>query len=410
VKGEFAPGRLRYNCRVPKRPCSQRAEWRLVPGKAPQRLSVHYQLACDYGTPLITIFKQSDGNEPVYLCEAHIAELERMAPVVAAKNRFAAPVIAQPVIAGKDRLPDAPRADRLDQPTQSRDTRTPAIAQHTTARPTETLREKVDQGASERVDLRPEGTDPRNLSPAKEISVPAAASVAKLTRPGVLGRAPKDPLRPRVRDLTYGDSAKALVDEAIWNLAPGDLDVYRTALREGKPAIEAAQCAGGQLAVIVRKISEYEQTLEALLTQSKPIISVVQVIHQPLERVLLDLIGNHEIHEAEKDAAIERLGALEESLNRGLAPEITLLQALKITVAVGERANWGTSADLTEELKPAYGAVYASLKNSIGAAVPETASVFERLANLSVAKAELETAHPANLSHDEDVESTAAPV
>jgi hypothetical protein len=77
AKCEFAVGHVRYNCRVPKRPCTNRAEWRLLPGKAAQRLSAHYQLGCDYGTPLITIFKASDGNEPIYLCEGHVSEIER---------------------------------------------------------------------------------------------------------------------------------------------------------------------------------------------------------------------------------------------------------------------------------------------------------------------------------------------
>jgi hypothetical protein len=36
-----------------------------------------------------------------------------------------------------------------------------------------------------------------------------------------------------VRDLTYGNSAKAMVDEAIWNMAAGNYRVYKTALQQG---------------------------------------------------------------------------------------------------------------------------------------------------------------------------------
>jgi len=385
---------------VPKRPCTQRAEWRLVPGKAAQRLSPHYQLDCDYGTPLITIFKESDGNEPVYLCEAHVAEVERSAP------KTAAPVIAAPAIAAKDRSTDAQRSGRRDHAKKSRETATPATAQRTSLRtaaePTEPIRPKVDLATLEQADQPAERADGKNAPAANEIGIPAAAKVANTTRPGTLTRVPKDPPRARVRDLTYGDSAKALVDEAIWNLAPGDVEIYRAALQNGTAEPEAAHAAGGQLAIVVRKISEYAPAVEALLPQSTATIDAVQVIHNPLEQVMLDVIGRTGMVDAEKDAAIEQLGGFEESLNRGLSPQITPAQALKIACAVGERAKWGASSETAEELKPAYTAVYTSVRSAIIAAVPDVAGPFERLVNLYVAKAELVNVPPSNLSHDRD--------
>ena len=193
------------------------------------------------------------------------------------------------------------------------------------------------------------------------------------------------------------------MDEAIWNLATGDYELYRTALENGKSTIEAAEAAGGQIAIIHRRIAEYTTKIEALLSESSAKIEV-EVINKPLEQATLDIIGNDGISEVKKDAAIDQLGALQESLNRGLSQEMTPLQAYRIAHVVGKRANWGTSADLPEELKPAHGAVYTNLRNAIAAAVPDAINLIERLANLYVVKAELENAPQ---RHCESVSTTA---
>jgi hypothetical protein len=197
-------------------------------------------------------------------------------------------------------------------------------------------------------------------------------------------------IRAPARDLTFGNSTKALVDEAIWNMATGDYEVYRTALQQGKPAAEAAQAAGGQLAMIHRKISEYALKVEVVLSESKARINVAEVIDKPLEHATLELIGNGEIGDAEKDAVIDQLGAFQEWIKHGLDREITILEANRIARAIGDRVSWGTGTDLSEELKPAYRAVYSSLRNAVRTAVPDTQNLDERLANLYAAKADLE--------------------
>jgi hypothetical protein len=207
-----------------------------------------------------------------------------------------------------------------------------------------------------------------------------------------IGRAVKDAsVRTSARDLTFGNSAKALVDEAIWNMATGDYEVYRTALQQGKPATEAAEAAGGQLAIIHRKISDYSLKIEAVLSESKARINVGEVVDKPLEHAALELIGNCEMGDAEKDATIDQLGAFQEWIKHGLDREITILEANRIARAIGDRASWGTGTDLSEELKPAYRAVYSSLRNAVRTAVPDTQNLDERLANLYAAKSEIET-------------------
>ena len=336
---------------MPKLHCTHRAEWQLTPGKPAKRLSPHYQLGCDYGTPVIAIYKESDGVEPIYLCESHAAEVGRA---------------STPRASGR---PGAPQAALAGNPLKAENPVLPAEVQHSKA----------------------------NRCADAEIATSSTAAEPE--------RVTADPVtRTSVRDLSsaYGNSAKALVDETIWNLATGDSDLYRAALQQGKSRIEAAQAAGGQLAIVHRKIGEYKVKLEALLSESKARINAVEVINKPLEHAMLEIIGTSTMDDAEKDAAIDQLGILQESLNRGLEHEITSAQAQKIACAIGERANWGIGGDLSEEVKPAYWAAYRSVINAIVAAAPEALNVLERLANLYVAAAELENPPQAKLPHHSD--------
>jgi hypothetical protein len=181
-----------------------------------------------------------------------------------------------------------------------------------------------------------------------------------------------------------------MVDEVIWNMATGNYQAYRTALQQGKSATEAAQAAGGQLAVVHRKISNYTTKLEAVLLESKAIISVGEVIDKPLEHAVLEIISNGAMSDLEKDAAIQQLGAIQEWVKHGLQGDMTPLQAHRITLAIGERLNWGGTADVSEEFKAVYRALYCSLKTAIRTAIPEAQTLHDRLTNLFAAKSDLE--------------------
>jgi hypothetical protein len=181
-----------------------------------------------------------------------------------------------------------------------------------------------------------------------------------------------------------------MVDEAIWNLATGDYEVYRAARVQGKSAGEAAQAAGGQLGVIHQKISEYTLKLEGVLSESKATINLGVTVDKPLEAAMLEVISNGARSDLEKDNAIQQLGALQEWVKRGLQGEITALQTSQIILAIGERMNWGGSTDVPEELKPVYRTLFSSLKSQIRTAVPEAQNFHERLTNLYTAKSDLE--------------------
>ena len=219
----------------------------------------------------------------------------------------------------------------------------------------------------------------------------ASSEVARTLEDNRVERAITDPsVRSPVRDLTYGNSAKAMVDEVIWNLAPGNRQVYRSALQQGKSATEAAQAAGGQLAAVHRKIGDYGLKLEAVLSESTAVINVAEAVDKPLENSLLEIISNGAMSDLEKDAAIQQLGALQEWIKQGLQRDVTPLQANRIVLAIGNRVNWGGAADISEEFKTVHRALYVSLKTAIRTAVPEAQNLHDRLANLYAAKSDLE--------------------
>jgi len=315
---------------------------------------MHYQLGCDYGTSLITIYKEGD---PVFLCASHAAAIGRP---------------DDNCIAGV-RLIEAPSADGDSPP---RNDAQPKVQESAAAK----------QGACVRT------------------TTVGSAARAKVGRESDLSH------RRPVRDISYGNSAKALVDETIWNMPPGDYEVYRTELDQGKPALEAAQSAGGQFAVVYRRISEYTRKIEAVLSESKATINVRDVIDKPFEHAVGEIIANLTMSDAEKDRAIDHLGAFQEQINCGLDREMTPLQAHRIARAIGERANWGTGTCLSEELKPAFRAVYNSVRNAIRLTVPEAYELDERLANLYVAKSDLESVSTAKALHTQVLVGSTGPL
>lgn len=330
---------------MPKRHCSERAGWKLAPGKAAARLSEHYKLDCDFGKPVIDIYK-AGGDDPVYLCDGHVADVKPSRP-----NTSEIRLVQQALD-----ISPASSALAVEQTAQ------PAL-EFAAPNPSVTARPEV-------------------VATTKTTSGPRPARIERV--------AASRATRPPARDLAYGNSAKALVDEAIWNLATGDYELYKNALRLGKSSGEAAQAAGGQLAVVHRKICEYAVKIETVLAASTAKIDANEVIDKAFERAVAEIIGNERLGDKEKDAAIEQLGVLQESVNRGVDREISLLDAHRIACVIGERANWGASVALSEELKTAYRAIYASVRTAVRTAAPHANSLEERLTNLYAAKADLE--------------------
>lgn len=355
---------------MPKRNCTGRAAWRLQTGKPPAAISSHYRLDCDFGTPVIVCWKQG-GTEPIYVCESHAQEL--------GPSREHGPE-ARILTAEQERKDAAIQDEERSQiPVQVQtQPKTKVEAKAETKGRTQTEGEAQTQ------------TQNQKIGGAKSNGSATVKTEGEVTEKKVRRTAPDAAPKSRVRDLTFGDSAKAMVDEAIWNLAIGDCEAYRTAIQAGKSADEAAQAAGGQLAVIHQKIGEYTLKLETVLSAAKATVSLGAAVDKPLEKAMLEVISNEAMGDSEKDRAIQQLGAIQEWVKRGLQREITPLQANQIAMAIGERLNWGGSSDVSDEFKPVYRELYGGLKTAIRTAVPEAQNLHDRLTNLKAAKSDLD--------------------
>lgn len=395
--------RLRYTLGVPKRACANRAEWRLVRGQRAQHLSAHYQLECDYGTSFLAIYNEGDA---VYLCEGHASVVKKsdggaIAGVrviqAAPTKEKSAPETAE-LVESSEALTAAPESSIAHAAGIAVELTPVAKGDEPTATVEPTATEPEAPQAEFLADFRPSNTDEQPAAPMASATESAEPIAAARPQDGPLVAPVLEPRRREiaraakalVRDLTFGDSAKALVDEAIWNLEPGDFAAYQAALQKGKSSAEAAQAAGGQLAIVQRRIRECVVKIEALLSHSTATIDVGQVIEKPLEQAVLDIIGDAALTESEKDGAINHLGALQEDLNHGLGRVISPHQAHRIARSIGDRAGWGTESLLREELKPAYRSVFTRVRGAVLAVVPEAHILDERLANLCAAKCEIE--------------------
>lgn len=366
---------------MPKRNCISRAEWKLQTGKPAEALSKNYRLDCDYGAAVVACWEKG-GSEPIYVCESHAKQLGPSrehgpeARILTAESEQTEKAIKREK---RKQTPEAAVAKPNDRPL-------PEAANDLEARVATPESEHAEKPILKREERR--RTPKFAVAHLNNTSLPEATQNATELK---VGRAANDAsARSRTRDLTFGNPAKAMVDEAIWNLAAGDYEVYRTALQQGKPAKEAAQAAGGQLAVIHQKIVDYALKLEAVLSESKVTISVGETIDRPLEQATLEIIGNEALSDSEKDAAMQQLGAIQEWVKQGQQGEMTALQANQIILRIGERLNWGGSTEISEELKAVYRTLNSNLKNAICTAVPKAQNFQERLTNLCAAKSEVD--------------------
>ena len=353
--------------------CTSRAEWRLQTGKAAKTLSPHYRLGCDYGTAVIVLWKEG-GGEPIYVCDDHAKQLGRSREHIPEARIVTAP------------------AEQRDSPTKGKEQRqTAAKSKEQIQRPE--VASKVPESPAlpevaccvAEVETKKTDKPEKTEKPEKFEKAEKAAKAAKAERAAVEIRE-----RPSARDLTYGNPAKAMVDEAIWNLASGNHQAYKAALSQGKSSNEAAEAAGGQLAFLHRKINEYTPKLEAILSASQARINVEETVDKPLEQAMFEIISNDALSDSGKDAAIEQLGELQASVKQGLQGEITPVQANRMLFAIGDRMSWGGNSSASEQLKAVCRGLYTGLRAALCTAIPEAQNLHERLTNLYAAKSEME--------------------
>ena len=288
--GPFRVFQRGRNYALPKSTCPNRSEWRVLPGKAPERLSPYYQLGCEFGSALILSWR-NEGSEPVYVCGEHAKEFEYSGVRASASGR-----------------------------------------------PNETSKNGDQEISSE----------------GEPDPVPVAVPIQE------------SPATPRVADSV--------------------LEAPRKAIRSGRSPAE-------QNAAIDQLIRDLTTQLETAFSQSEVTINVMNAIDAPLEQATLAVISDPAMAETQKDAAVQALGALQESLKQGAGPDITLLQAHQIRQVVQHRLS-GESG-LVEEAKAGYRAVHDSLESAIRAAAPKAKHLEERLANLLKMKDEMDNSSKA---------------
>lgn len=196
----------------------------------------------------------------------------------------------------------------------------------------------------------------------------------------------------RSREKSKDNETEALAEgellvapKRISSAAPIAADIASEAQRK---TTRPAQSPAERCAAINQLVSDLATQLENIVSQSETTISVVNTIDSSLEKAALEVIGNQTITETQKDATVQQLGALQESLKQDVGQEITLLQAHRIKQTVRNCLNGDIS--VVDEAKPGYRAVYDSLESAIHTALPKAKRLEERLANLLRMKAEVE--------------------
>ena len=215
--------------------------------------------------------------------------------------------------------------------------------------------------------------------------VPGAIAKAKIGRSFI-----NESVGATGRDVTYGNPAKALLNEGIINSRTGDIE----AMKAGSGFIDA----GGRLGSVEGAISELQPQVNAALSASKKTISMADAVDKPLMDAFNEIVSNNAMTAPEKQAAINQLGDLQQSLHSGLGNDITPLEANQLKQQIGSRIRWTGTNQVGDEVKPAYKAVYGTLKDWVNKTVPEVADTNERLTDLHDAKDALY-----NLAKNEEV-------
>jgi hypothetical protein len=210
----------------------------------------------------------------------------------------------------------------------------------------------------------------------------AAGSLSKLAG-AKLGRSfINESLQASGRDVIYGNPAKALLGEGIITPVTGDIE----AAKAGQGFIDA----GGRLGQVSQRIQELQPMLQQQLSQSKAAIPVYQALDKPIVDAANEIIANNAMTATEKDAAISQLGDFQKELHGGVSgPTMTAEQANLLKNQIGGRVRWNGANAIGDDVKPAYKAVYSSLRDAVNQVVPQAADLNERLTNLHAAQDDL---------------------
>lgn len=193
------------------------------------------------------------------------------------------------------------------------------------------------------------------------------------------------------KDVTYGNPAKALLDEGIATPRTGDIEKFKDAIRSGATLQGASEAAGGRIAAISDKINELGPKLRTVLsksTQRIPATTVTDTIDAGIKAIKAD----RGVTAEEATAAIHELEAMRDAaLKIPAAPGATAkawapLEANALKQEIGQSVNWSGRERVGQLVEPVKKKVYGSLKDAVNAAAPGSAELNERLTNLHAAQ------------------------
>lgn len=194
-----------------------------------------------------------------------------------------------------------------------------------------------------------------------------------------------------IKNVRFGNPARAIDREGIWSVKSGDWQAYRDAIRAGQSPEQAAQAAGGRFAAIYGKINNLEPQLNQMLEKSPATISVQDSILDPLNREAEHITEHFGLTDAEKEKFLGKIDEIKSDWGKRLADrgDISPLEANQMKQDIGEAVdNWSKNINdmPPENVQRAYVAVYESLKNAVNKAVPEAADLNNRLSDLYSAR------------------------
>ena len=226
------------------------------------------------------------------------------------------------------------------------------------------------------------------VAPLAQAGVKAALT-SKVARGAV-----NESMMANARDVTYGNPAKALLDEGITSPITGDLEKFKSAIRSGATLQGASQAAGGRIAAISDSINDIAPQLQQTLAASTakiPASTVTDVIDNGIKAIQ----ANRGVTAPEANAAISELNAIKDAALKvpgvpgASAQAWAPLEANALKQEIGQSVNWAGRERIGQLVDPIKKQVYGNLKNAVNAAAPGAADLNERLTNLLAAQSDV---------------------
>jgi hypothetical protein len=216
-----------------------------------------------------------------------------------------------------------------------------------------------------------------------------AATNAKIARGMV-----NESMMATARDVTYGNPAKALLDEDIATPVTGDIEKFKDAIRNGSTLQGAADAAGGRIAAVSDKINELRPQLTGILVSAKGKIPAT-VVTDPIDDGIREIMSNRGITAQDAQSAINELLAIKQAaLKVPAVPGATAtswapLEANSLKGEIGQAVDWTGKERVGELVEPIKKEIYESLKDSVNKAAPAGKELNERLTNLYAAQSSI---------------------